>query len=330
MREVSKKFLSLTLAIASLVSFTPSVLAEDIPSGVTVGPPVVEYTMEKGTTLTGTVRVNDYAPVPVTLYPQVQDFEAKNESGEPAFVEPDPNRKFSLSSWIKFSPDPLKLAVGQLEAVPYQIVVPADAEPGGHYGVIFFSTKAPNDVKEGEAKIGASMKVGQLILVRVAGETKEQGAVASFKTNLLNLLPKVKTQKYDGLIQAVRNGDFNFVLDWKVPFVTRIGNSGNVHFKPQGKIEVKNVLGQKKAELTVNEVKGNVLPDSTRRWDNNWEPKWYNIGLYKAALDLKYGDGNQTLADSQWFLVIPWWLILVILVIVVWLLVRRFRKKRKQ
>jgi hypothetical protein len=319
------KFLKLYIILTAfllMLSFSPKTTAapdENSSLGFTVGPPVVEYTAEKGQTINGIVRVNDYSPAPITLYPQVADFTAKDETGQPAFFESNPNRKYSLSTWIKFSAEPLKFGIGELKAIQYQIVVPADAEPGGHYGVFFFSTKSPNNVKEGEAKVVANMKVGQLILVTVKGDIKEKGVVETFKTkHLFNWFPQVQY-----------SNEKLFKITSNIDLITRLKNVGNVHFKPKGKIEIKNVFGQKKAELTFNEKKGNVLPDSIRLFDNVWKAKWWNMGIYKANLDLAYGVNNNGISDSYTFFIVPWWL-LVILVLIIWFVARKIRKRNKK
>jgi hypothetical protein len=327
MRIIRRNFLILLLAILSLVSYLPVARAADpLPSGITVGPPLAEYTIEQGQTMSGVVNVNNYAPAPITLYPQVMDFAAKNESGEPAFLETDPNRKYSLSSWIKFSPEPIILDIGEIVPVQYQMVVPQDAESGGHYGVIFFSTKAPQEVKEGEARIGANIKVGQLVLVTVPGDIREEGVVASFAARLFSFLPNIHLFK-----EGTKFTDFDFDprWDWNIPIETRIENTGNVHFKPQGNITVKNIIGQEKATLAVNESKGNVLPEMTRKFENTWVPAWWQAGIYKANLDLTYGADNKALTDSQYMVVIPWWLVLILVVIVIYI-IRSLRKRKKK
>ncbi len=318
-------FAKTAIALASffiIFSFLPNPLqaADENPGfGYTVGPPVVEYTAERGQTVNGVVKVNDYSPIEVTLYPQVADFAAKDETGQPTFYDANPNSKYSLSSWIKFSEEPVIFAIGELKAIPYQIVVPEDAEPGGHYGVLFFSTKSPNNVKEGEAKVVANMKVGQLILVTVPGEIKTEGIVETFKTkHFWNFFPQVKysNEKF-----------FNF--SHNIDFITRIQNVGNVHFKPAGKIEIKNLFGQKVGSEVVNEIKGNILPDSTRKFDNTWKAKWYQFGYFKANLDLSYGTPEQSFQDRTGFLIIPWWLIIIVILVIL-LLWRMLAKKKKR
>ena len=331
-----RKLLVCLATIFLLLPIIPTTYSADNEkgSGITVGPPVVEYTIERGKTVSGIVKVNDYNPVAVTLYPQVSDFGAKNESGQPAFFETDPNRKFSLSNWIKFSPDPINLAVGELKAIQYQIVVPEDAEPGGHYGVLFFSTKSPNDVKEGEAKVTTNLKVGQLILVKVPGEITEKGSVASFKTQkYFNFMPQIHfyktTENVDDQGQIIAKKEWSPSFTWEIGFSTRIQNNGNIHFKPKGKISIKNILGKKVNSQTVNSEEGNVLPDSIRLFENEWKPSWWQFGYFRGDLNLIYGL-DQTLTASASFLVIPWWLVVVLILFVIFvvIVVRKKMKKR--
>jgi len=320
--KTSKLFFILVLAMFLLI-FTfflnTAIAADDNSSfGYTVGPPVVEYTAERGQTINGIVKVNDYSPTPIILYPQVADFAAKDETGQPSFFESDPNRKFSLSSWMKFSDAPVEFGVGELKEIQYQIVVPTDAEPGGHYGVLFFSTKSPNEVKEGEAKVVANMKVGQLVLVTVNGDVKENAVVETFKTkHLFNWFPQVHYSN-EKLLRISANIDV----------VTRLKNVGNIHFKPKGTIEIKNIFGQEKANLTLNEKEGNVLPDSIRSFDNVWKANWWNMGIYTANLDFTYGVNNSNIIDNYTFIIIPWWLLIIIALIVLFV-IWKIKKHKK-
>jgi hypothetical protein len=318
MKKFSIFATSLVAIIGTLGLFAMPAMAGTAASGITIGPPVAEYSINKGETFEGVIKVNDYLPSTVTLYPEVADFEAKNETGQPEFVENDPSYKFSLSKWITISSKPIVLTTGELINIPYTITVPANAEPGGHYGVIFFGTNNPLTVSEGQAQVMANMKVGQLILVTTPGAIQEKGTIATFKTgHFFNWFPGIDIAK-----------KFKVSLNTTINFITRIQNVGNVHFKPLGKITVKSTFGNSVKTMTVNGAKGNILPDSIRRFDNSETLNWYNFGYYKATLNLTYGT-NGTLDKTIGFLIIPWWLIVIIILVVLWIYwkIRQHRRR---
>jgi hypothetical protein len=90
--------------------------------------------------------------------------------------------------------------------------------------------------------------------------------------------------------------------------------------------------------LTFNESKGNVLPNSTRKFENKWDAKPVNfldvpIGRFKANLNVVYGEGNKTLTSTLVFWILPWWVIitalivvLIIILVIILAFVKRLRK----
>jgi hypothetical protein len=55
-----------------------------------------------------------------------------------------------------------------------------------------------------------------------------------------------------------------------VEFNTTIKNDGNIHFKPKGAIFIKDFLGRDVATISFNKEGGNILPNSSRTFQNNW------------------------------------------------------------
>lgn len=121
--------------------------------------------------------------------------------------------------------------------------------------------------------------------------------------------------------------------------MVRFENTGTVHIKPAGRIEIKNLFGKKISEILVNiavqpdgkeEPVSNVLPQSIRKFENSWtkreveempkgffeklkyEKDNFAIGRYKADLCLEYGLSKKTAQGSLSFWVFPWRLLSVI------------------
>jgi hypothetical protein len=68
--------------------------------------------------------------------------------------------------------------------------------------------------------------------------------------------------------------------------------------------------------IAVNSDQSNVLPNSIRRFDSQFNKSWM-IGRYTADLTLAYGTTGQAITNTISFWVIPYRLILVILLILV-------------
>lgn len=279
---------------------------EDKAEGVTVSPPLSEYEVEPGESITKTIKLTNPIDKQVTLYLSAFDFRARSETGEPDFLQPtSEERSYSLASWITFSKSFVILEPEEVEAFVYTINVPQDAEPGGHYGVVFFSTKAP-EIEGEQSQVVISSMVGSLILVKVPGFIVENGKVEEFSA------PWFSTKA-------------------PIDFITRIANLGNIHFRPQGTIEIKNWRGKSVDTISINETNGNVLPESIRRFEESWNPEssfFGPIGMYKAELSLTYGESQKGLTETVIFWVIPIWLIILIIVLVVLILAWIIWKRR--
>jgi len=275
--------------------------------GLTISPPILELTLKPGESSQQTIKITNPTQKLMEIYPLVMNFKASGEGGEPAFYPATSGEeKFSLASWIKFNQTKLALTPEQVVEFKYQIQAPADAEPGGHYGVVFFATEPPKPEQDISQVAIASM-IGSLVLARVPGAINENASLVDFSTH-------------------------KFYLKTPVEFTIRIKNLGNVHFKPKGEITIQNSFGKNSDSVTVNEAKGNVLPDSTRKFTENWQASGWTFGRFSAALSLTYGETSQNLSGNLSFWIIPIWFIVLIgliLLIIIVLIIRRKKKRAK-
>jgi hypothetical protein len=190
--------------------------------------------------------------------------------------------------------------------------VPLNAESGGHYGVLRFSSTPPEE-DGGKVSVGAS--TGMLFLIRVSGEITESAKVASFTT-----------------ASTVDDKQSSFFEKAPLKFVTRIKNDGNVHLKPTGQIDVYDMFGGVVTTIKVNEVKANVLPDSIRRFDTTLDNGWM-FGYYTANVTLGYGTQGQVVTGTTSFWVIPYKIVavaLLVLITLVFILVRIMKVYNKR
>lgn len=305
MLKKMRLFTFLTLALLSFQFIGCAKAQAPGGEGLTISPPIVELSIDKGGHKTERIRISNPTGNLIEFYPRVMDFGAKGETGEPAFFEPSTeDRKFSLAKWISFKESKIALEKDQVIEFDYTIKVPADAEPGGHYGVLFFASEPPkSDGTSSQVSLGSM--VGSLVLVKVPGAVVEKGFIEQL---------------------GALNG-WNFKNQAK--FITKISNEGNVHFKPEGHLVIKTFGGKKIDSLEFNQQKGNVLPDTMRKFENTWKPEYWRVGRFTAELTLAYGENEQLFATAV-FWMIPWWLIILVALLVLIIVGGLLYRKRKK
>lgn len=282
-------------------------------SALTISPPLMEFDARPGDTLVDVVKLYNETNGPLTLTASVQSFKALGETGTPQFLPVAEN--VGLATWLKLDETTVTIQPNERKSVLFTVNVPMDADPGGHFAGILWSTGTPAAAAPGGAAVGLVAQTGTLILVRVAGVINEAGRIVEFGTDKTsyNYLPA------------------NFAL--------RFENTGNVHLKPAGTIEIHNMWGTKVASMTVNENLANVLPDSIRKFEAVWQKEALPVGAsewqkerqnsawgkYTAVVTLNYGAGGSVVQAKTSFWVFPWRVALfylVLLVIIVLLVVQ--------
>lgn len=289
------------LALVSVVLSIPFVSVK----AMTVSPVRIELSGNPGTSVSGVVKVINDEKEAKTLYTSVENFEALGETGTPNF-RPGGD---GLASWIKTEKE-VSVDPGQTKTINFTVQIPSAAEPGGYFAAIFLGTNPPATNNESQLTIGS--RIGSLLLFRVNGNIKENGALLEFgtknKKTFFNALP--------------------------VNFYYRFQNSGADRVLPKGTLTIKNIFGSQKV-LDPNPTQGNVLPKSIRRFELWWQKndssllaspqpenqgfieaakyQWHNFafGPYTAELNLQYGSKNETATSSFKLFVFPWQLLFI-------------------
>lgn len=262
---------------------------------LTVSPAKFFLSADPGETINTKIYIRNDLERTETYYPQFEAYTTKG--GEtPVFFK----QNYGLPTWIKTNPSQVTLGPQESSEVPVIIKVPEDAEPGGHYAVIFWSS-APPDEKGG---VSIVTRVGALVLLEVSGDMVDSAEIVEFKapTKFFTHLP--------------------------VTFTYNLKNDGNTYVLPDGKVVIKNIFGKTAATLEANPTASHVLPDKTRTIVTaNWEPeggmpkiegegffpdikrelKGFAFGYYRANLALEYGKQEiKTLQANFGFWVLPW------------------------
>ncbi|MCA9397897.1 hypothetical protein KC573_03630, partial [candidate division WWE3 bacterium] len=280
------------------------VLASINPSDIhalTVSPVRMELSADPGQTITKDIKLINEQAEQRTFYVSYENFTAQGETGKPEFT----GGTEDLATWIQ-APSQVTLQPGESRTIPITLSVPQNADPGGHFSAIFWGTNPPSD---DDSQIAIGGRLGILILLEVSGDINESGSVIEFgiidNKTILTTLP--------------------------LELFYRFQNTGNVRLKPSGEVTVKNIFGSViEATIPANSEQGNVLPQTTRRFDLTWgeeptesvgewsefwnavEYQWSNFkfGPYTLTLDVEYGSGLSDQEDVRVFF-FPWQLLTI-------------------
>lgn len=284
------------------------VLAVSPAQALTLIPPSLEVDLTPGNVYTDSIKLFNETDHDVTLYTEITNFTASEDGSKPKY-------EFGLeltdvATWIQIESGPIVLAPKERKDVTFNIDVPADAEAGGHYAIIFFSDNPPQKQESGRIQIGS--KIGTLILSNVAGEINEAGSIQTFTAT----------------------GDHAWYSRLPVSFAMAFQNTGNVHLRPAGTVAITNTFGKTVATLDMNADGSATLPNSTRTYQTTWEKSavvstetnwvkefWqeikneqanFAIGRYTAAVSVAAGANDQIVQQAEFsFWVIPWRLLTV-------------------
>jgi len=271
-----KKFFVFLFIISALGLLIPG-----ISSAITVGPAKLEYKTDPGQTTQGFLTLKNEGNTTQTFYPSFERF-TENTNGEKIFTK----EISDLATWFRM-PSSVDLKDGESKQIPFTIEVPADAPPGGHFAVIWWSAAPPNS----NEPVAIVTRAGILVYMTVSGNISESGQITSFGTD---------RRLYFGL---------------PISFTLSFHNGGNIYEKPRGNLRVTNIFGAVKADLPVNQFGGQILPGNDKTFSMNWEGSGFFFGPYEATLNLSFGD--KTATDTYWFILMsPLALIIFILLII--------------
>jgi len=290
------------LSILALIILSSTIGVSDA-FALTVSPVRVEITGNPGQTLRGEMEILNEQSETRTFFSSFENFEPSDDTGSPRFVGNTGN----LSTWLA-TEKRIDVAQGEKIIVPYTISIPADAEPGGYFSAIFWGSQDPKTQEAGEVSIGG--KLGVLILLRVAGDIHEEA----------------------GLSEFFAAGGKRVVTTLPVGFSYRFTNKGEDRVVPLGDITIKNTFGAEVATLKANESEGNVLPNSSRKFQATWGDKdaaavagfWnqakaefsdFHFGLYRAKVEVVWGSMNNIETGTTWVFLLPWHALTIVVLV---------------
>lgn len=298
---------------ASAITVTDT--SAEIRDDFVVGPAKTELFLKRGDKVVKSLSVVNRTDREQTFTVEIEDFTGSRDLKQSVVLLGNDRSPYSLKDYIKPEQSTFKLKSKQRGVIDVTISVPADAEPGGHYGSVLVSS-APSSQEDEEIdnKTRTISRIGALYFVSVAGKVKEDAKLTDFRME--NSKP------------FYEKGPFNFELLFE--------NNSSVHLTPNGKVEVKNMIGRKVKEIEVAPFFS--LPDSLRASVVTWDSS-FAFGRYTATATINRGyRESQDQVDVQTiaFWVLPWKIVVgfVVAIIFVAFILRRlvgsFEIKRKK
>ncbi len=237
----------------------------------------------------------------ITVKMTVEDMLPEGEEGRVILkLPPEEKTTISLAQWTTFDPETFVLEPREEKPVRFTIQIPENADPGGHYaGIIAGIYETAMSDKTG---VGIVTRIASLVLLTVEGETIEDLRVVEFTAPSYREYGPVK-------------------------FLIRFENKGTVHVQPQAEIKIEDIFNKEVAELSVEPR--NVLPNSIRKFETEWNQKWLWGLRYKATLFGSYGaygSPNQSLTPiTVTFWAFPWKIVLIIVAVIAFFILTRRR-----
>lgn len=286
------------VAVAFAVSSFLVPVATHAATGLTIQPIKISETLNPGESVSGTILLTNASDGPVDVETSTQDFVPVGGAEGIQFVGRAPGVT-SVKDWITVgSNTTFSFKTGESKQIPYTIVAPPTAEPGGHFGVVFFKATQPGAA--GSLKIGT--QVGMLVLVAIPGNHLQKGKILDFTAP-------------------------GFIQSGPVPFSIKFENTGTVHFEPKGTITISNMFGQKLFDVPIDGQV--VLPTSVKVLNEEWNVSGLLLGRYTAAATIVDGDGNTLTTESIHFWAFPvWYGVAFLVTLIVLFFILRFLKGR--
>jgi hypothetical protein len=280
-------------------------------TGITVSPAITQLDLASDSG-TFNLRYTNNTSAPVQLTFRAQDFTSLENGWRVKFLDAPEAKtyRYSLSSWLEFSPPSLLLTPDQSGNLAVS-VRKESLSGGGHYASIIADIAAA-PAPPGE-NVNIKSQLVSLVFVRTqTGFEREEGKITQFESAGSGFLSLPKS----------------FLLDFE--------NPGNTYLTPHGLVTIRDFLNREVARGILNTDSLIVLPESIRRFEipvTVKQVKWFFPGPYQATLAVNYGTGRQSLTSrldfvsfgDQLNLVIP-----ILILLAVGFAISRVLKKVKR
>ncbi len=274
---------------------------------IQIAPAQVELTLDPGDTVDQKLAVRNHDSGPIDLAITVADFEL---SATGVFQPSVPGHTtYSASRWVAFPLTTLHLEAGETKQIDYSILVPGNAEPGGHYTAIMLEGASTPEVSEsnGQPQVTLRGRVVAEILITIPGEIRRELVIENL---------------------AVPSIAFGAGADTADVTVT---NAGNVHLTPNGYVQTWGGLPAATFDQEFGQF--TLLPGASRRFSVQLgHQPW--LGKVRAKTELQYGPSigvfDRSAETTVEYFVISWKVIVILDLILIGFDVVLFREWRRR
>jgi len=248
-------------------------LAEDVTSkqGLEVSPPSQELKASPDSVVYVKAKIRNKGTETINIKVRIEDFTASGQEGQVALVDKGVE---SLAKWAVLDVDTFTLKPFEYRDVTASISLPSTVA-GGLYGSFVFSVDGGN---AGPNAASLSQELASLFLIKVSGPVNEEMIMSEFSAPVFSEFGPV-------------NLNMKFI------------NTGNVHLKPFGLVNVRNIFGKTVKDIVVR-GETNIFPGASRyirvSFDNG-----FLIGPYTAQALINFGTENESISMTTRFFVFP-------------------------
>lgn len=289
--KLPRLLLTILAISAFLVQLVPLTAHAEEGESIVLSPSSKKIAIDAGGTIKDSLTVINNGTVSYDFKVYASPYSVKNGTYEPNFTAKTGNA--DLYTWASFEKSTYTLNPGENIEVPYTITVPADAAPGGHYGVLFAETQAD----ENTGQIARKKRVGMIVYATVNGDYISAGKQIGAKIDWLQL---------GGPITASLS----------------VENSGNTDYEMTELLQIKNVFGGTVYENSKERI---ILPKTTRDINLAWTGGPI-MGLYNVKVESKILDKVTT--KQSWVLLMPMWVLVLSILAIFGIIYAVFRRRR--
>lgn len=233
-----------------------------------ISPPLLDYSLEKGQTVSGEVEVFNNDDTLSNYKFKVVNIDYEGDTATPVFDVNETPESGTLASWIKVAPQEASVSSLSKTIVEFTITVPKNAEEGTHTAILVVMDDSRRE--SGGNEVGVGKQLGLTFVITVKGKNTQEPNLKDFK-----------------LVNGVEIFGVRLFNTLPAEFKTRLSNNGNTYFTPQGKVVIRN-SGRTKLikDLVLNPNENRVLPGKTRLYTNLFlmdEESYYNYINNKGA-----------------------------------------------
>lgn len=325
LKHIAKNFIFLVsflgIYLAPLTSsniYQASVLAQEpIPAppsnSATISPPSIEITADPGEEKDQVLRVSNPTQNKISYTITLERFVVQGQEGSVVLDETGQvdNSDQTITNWITAQPSKFDLEPGGKMEVIYTLKIPENAPPGGHFASVTVNPSIVASQQESGSPVtvqpGAQtlQKIAHLVVLRVSGDIKESGRVSNFVAR--NFIGDWEERQYseNKIVNIPVRDDRDastersYYSSGPIIFDILVRNEGNVHWRPSGKVVIRDIFGREVANLNTNPL--NVFPGGERRIPVLWPEKNLWGIRYQVDFIATYGDSNQSMTSTIYF-----------------------------